>query len=196
MVIAPSLAHANTPPKLDDQTCKDMRGEKQKFLDSGLLANVEKGPEWAKANMSPDQLRQVELFLLLDEQLKFACRDARISLEAQQAGDAAKALEANPDADPNAPPKPKRDPSKASVVPPPLAPTVKDKLAKEKAAAKLKASKSKPKPVNDALVIDPNTPKAKPKPVTVTVEPDPAATAREKSKPSDLPWTAEPKPAP
>lgn len=209
-IIAPLTSARATPAKLDDQTCKDMRGEKQKFLDSGVLANVERGPAWAKANMSPDQLRQVELFLMLDEQLKFACRDAVISLDAAKAGDTAKLLEANPDADPNAPPKSKSNSALTpGVVPPPLAPSVKQQQAKEKAQAKLKPARPKPKRADDALKVAPSPgdasnaepasakppPKPKPKPVTVTVEPDPAATARDAAKSDALPWAKDNAPA-
>ncbi|MGQ0457572.1 MAG: hypothetical protein ACT4OU_10975 [Hyphomicrobium sp.] len=82
-----------TPPRLDDATCQEMRLEKVKFIETGILADIARGPEWAKTNLSPEKLREIELFIMLDEQLMFGCRDAKISPDAARAGQAAIELE-------------------------------------------------------------------------------------------------------
>jgi hypothetical protein len=74
-----SYAHA-TAPKIDAEACKEMRVEQAKFIETGILADIERGPDWAKANLPQDKLRQIELYIMLDEQLKFGCRDAKITL--------------------------------------------------------------------------------------------------------------------
>ena len=97
--------------KLDKDTCDQLRGEKVTFVQSGILADFEKGAAWGKTNLSADRLREVEHFILLDEQLKFGCREAVLTQDAKAAGEAAVKLELNPDADPTAP---EPDPAQAA----------------------------------------------------------------------------------
>jgi len=96
---APALA---TDPKIDADTCTQLRLEQIKFRQSGIVDDIQKGPEWAKANLTPDRLREVEHYMALDEQVKFGCRDAKLSPEAEKASEAASRIEINSDADPTA----------------------------------------------------------------------------------------------
>ncbi len=103
-IFAASTASAYaTSPKLDDSTCNQLRLEHHKFVENGTAADLQRGPEWGKANLSPEKLRELELYIQLDEQVKFGCRDAKLTLDAERAGEAAKRLELNPDLDPTAP---------------------------------------------------------------------------------------------
>jgi hypothetical protein len=130
-----------TKPKIDAETCKQLRLEEAKFHQSGILKDMSKGPAWAKANLSPERLREVEHYLTLDEQVKFGCRDAKRSPEAEKASEAATRLEINSDADPTAPPKaksPKAD-AKPAVADPPKpakAPTAAKSATKKRATQK------------------------------------------------------------
>ncbi|MFN0219767.1 MAG: hypothetical protein ACKVP4_13245 [Hyphomicrobium sp.] len=146
---------AATQPRLDDATCTEMRLEKMKFVETGILADIARGPEWGKANFSPEKLREIELYIMLDEQLKFACRDAVISPDAARAGQAAIELEIPiaPQADPDAPAAGAGAPSKPAA----------KKPKAESANAQPGEAEKKPKPV-------------KPKPAKAPVEPptDPA----------------------
>jgi hypothetical protein len=109
---APALA---TEPRLDTDTCNQMRLEHLKYVESGAADQMQRGPEWAKSNLGPDKLRDMELFIQLDEQIKFGCRDAKLTLDAERAGEAAKRLEANPDLDPTvSPPVPGADDQSSS----------------------------------------------------------------------------------
>ncbi len=101
-MFVPATALA-TEPKLDALTCTELRLEHLKSVELGLYADFQRGPEWAKANLLPERLRDLELFIQLDEQVKFGCRDAKLTLDAERAGEAAKRLELNPDLDPTAP---------------------------------------------------------------------------------------------
>lgn len=102
-----------TAPKIDAEACKEMRVEQTKFVETGILADLARGPEWAKANLAPDKLRQIELFIMLDEQLKFGCRDAKITLGEPEAADpdagAAPAAPGDTPAKPQKKPKPRDD---------------------------------------------------------------------------------------
>jgi hypothetical protein len=98
-----SLPVGATEAKLDAETCNQLRLEHMKYVASGAAADVQHGPEWAKANLSQDKLRDIELFIQLEEQINFGCRDAKLTMDAERAAEAAKRLEANPDLDPTAP---------------------------------------------------------------------------------------------
>ncbi len=93
-----------TEPKLDTETCNQLRLEHMKYVQTGVAADMERGAEWGKANLSADKLRDMELFIQLDEQIKFGCRDAKLTMDAERAAEAAKRLELNPDLDPTLPP--------------------------------------------------------------------------------------------
>lgn len=102
---------AATAPKIDAEACKEMRLEQTRFIETGILADFARGPDWAKANLAPDKLRQIELFIMLDEQLKFGCRDAKITLgepkgEEPADGDAAAPNSADAPGKPVKKPKP------------------------------------------------------------------------------------------
>ena len=168
-----------TAPKLDDDTCTQLRAEQTKFQQSGLLDDLAKGAEWAKANLSPDRLREIEHYMTLDEQVKFGCRDAKLSRDAERAREAAGRLEINSDADPTAPaasdtpvsnPKKKqRGHVKAEADPEPAA----TKTAKPKKAAKA------PKARDDAKNSAPAEPVAPP----VIIVEDPAKPPQRPSDP-------------
>ena len=111
LAAGPSLAAA----KLDKDTCTQLRAEQAGFVQAGLLTDIQRGPEWGKTNLGADRLRDVEHFFQLDEQLKFACREVTLTPEAMRAGEEALRIEANPDADPNAP-APAPDAAKAESI--------------------------------------------------------------------------------
>lgn len=94
---------AEAAPRIDKDTCDQLKAEQTKFVETGILADIEKGAEWGKANLSTERLREVEHFILLDEQLKFGCRQVTLTIDAMRAGEAARRLELNPNADPTAP---------------------------------------------------------------------------------------------
>ncbi|MFT3730584.1 MAG: hypothetical protein QM780_04030 [Hyphomicrobium sp.] len=97
-------AHAwATKAKLDSETCDSLRLEQIKFRQSGILDDLNKGAAWAKANLSAERLRDIQHYLELDEQVQFGCRDAKITVEAKRASEAAARIEINSDADPTAP---------------------------------------------------------------------------------------------
>lgn len=128
----PLHAHA-TQAKIDADTCSSLRLEQIKFRQSGILDDLSKGADWAKANLSADRLREIEHYMQLDEQVKFGCRDAKLSPEAQRASEAAARIEINSDADPTAPVA--KDPPKPGGA---------DKSADKKPAPKKNAKKAKP----------------------------------------------------
>jgi hypothetical protein len=96
-------------PKLDKETCAQLKSEQATFIQSGILADVQRGPGWAKSNLAAERIREIELFITLDEQIKFGCREVTLTGDAIRAGEAAQRLELNPNADPTAPPPAAKD---------------------------------------------------------------------------------------
>lgn len=105
LLAAPLLAvpAAAAAAKLDKETCQQFKTDQVKFIQSGILADLQRGPEWGKANLSADRLREIELFIQLDEQIKFACREATLTPNLVKVEEIAKRLEMNPNIDPFAP---------------------------------------------------------------------------------------------
>lgn len=55
--------------------CKGFEAEKVALDKTGIAEDVAKGPEWGKANLSPERLRNVGRYIFLEEQLTFRCPD-------------------------------------------------------------------------------------------------------------------------
>ncbi len=153
------FAAAATQPKIDSDTCTTLRLEQIKFRQSGVLDDMSKGAEWAKANLSADRLREIEHYMQLDEQVKFGCRDAKLSPEAERASEAAARIEINSDADPTAPtandpPKPgaadKKDAPKKTSGKKSKAATPSDKPRKKKKASQADVAPQPPVVVQSA----------------------------------------------
>lgn len=83
-------------PKIDKDSCDQLKTEQARFMESGIAADIQKGPEWGKANLTAERLREIEHFILLDEQLKFGCRQVTLTGDILRAGEAASKIEANP----------------------------------------------------------------------------------------------------
>ena len=98
-----SLSATAGTAKLDKETCAQFKTEQVKFIQSGILADLQRGPAWGKSNLSADRLREIEHFIMLDEQIKFACREATLTPNLMQVEEVAKRLEMNPNIDPFAP---------------------------------------------------------------------------------------------
>lgn len=132
-----AASSAFAAPKLDKETCDQLKGEQAKFMESGIVEDLQKGPAWGKANLTAERLREIEHFIMLDEQLKFGCRQVTLTEDVLRAGEAATKLEANPN-----PANPKtQEPGDRSEKPKPPADAAADKPATSK-PNKPKAEKS------------------------------------------------------
>ena len=59
--------------RLRGKSCQDMRLLRNKLVNRGIKKNMAKGPQWAVANLSPDQLLDVKIYITVVERLKFRC---------------------------------------------------------------------------------------------------------------------------
>lgn len=145
--------HAYAAPKLDRETCEQLKGEQAKFLASGVVEDIQRGPEWGKGNLSPERLREIEHFILLDEQLKFGCRIVTMTADIFRASEAATQLE-----QPAEPPAPDIAPASSK----------KRRITDDEGPVRAVTPKPKPKPAASAgqstQPAATSAPKPKPKP--------------------------------
>lgn len=108
---------------LDIAACDAAVAEQGQMGDVAAL--IERGPDWGKANASPQALKRVARWIELQEALTFRCGRGRVTAEAQRAAAAADLIE-------NPPPPPKEVVAKDVVA--------KDGAAKDAAAAAKEAA--------------------------------------------------------
>ena len=74
--------------RLDKEACEALKAEQARLVEAGAKADMERGPEWAKANLAPDRLKRIARLLEVDEGLAFRCPQPRlppIEVEAKSA---------------------------------------------------------------------------------------------------------------
>lgn len=156
--LAISIASAQAAPKLDKETCEQLKGEQAKFLASGIAEDIQKGVDWGKANLTPERIREIEHFILLDEQLKFGCRIITMTADIFRASEEATKLEAPPEPAPVPAPAGKQGRINEDGPVRPVTPKPKPKPAAtaeqsaQPAAAPKPKPKPKPKPADDAYI--------------------------------------------
>lgn len=140
-------APASSADPLDKDTCSKLQAEKQTLSMLGVDKEYAKGPDWAKANLRPAELNNLRRFINIDEQLKFRCGFAIVTLRAP-ATDEPEDGDDNDEAGPNgaAVPMPGRREDGTTAAKPATAPaktepaSVKPKPAAKPAAAKAQSS--------------------------------------------------------
>jgi hypothetical protein len=75
-----ALSQARAAP-LDADTCAKLTVEHGTLEKGGVEANMAKGPEWGKANLTPEKIEEVRRFIELEELILFRCRSkSRVAL--------------------------------------------------------------------------------------------------------------------
>jgi len=59
--------------KLDKAACAELTIERNAITGTGIKAEMERGPEWAKANMSLERLKSARRLIEIEDQLEFRC---------------------------------------------------------------------------------------------------------------------------
>jgi hypothetical protein len=65
-------SHAIAAP-LDPEACTTLKTEYDSLVAGGAKSDMDRGPEWAKANLAPDRLGKIERLIAVGEQLSFRC---------------------------------------------------------------------------------------------------------------------------
>ena len=61
----------------DKKTCKALKMAHAEFLNTGILKDMSKGPEWVKDNLTPEQIERIRRYLALDAKVIFQCPGGR-----------------------------------------------------------------------------------------------------------------------
>lgn len=139
---------AEPPPasaaSLGKEECDKLHAEQAELTATGVRAQFDRGAEWGKANLPPDQLPRVQRFIALEEQLSFRCGLAKLRATlpvAEEGGEQELDEKGNPI-------PPKAAPGDAAAKAPKAKQSVRKKEAKglDGAAAASTAAKPKPKP--------------------------------------------------
>ena len=139
---------------LDAETCGKLNGERVQLEFAGAGTNMSKGPDWAKANLSADAVKQVLRLIEVEAQLLFRCTGPNLvnlptEADPDPAADTAKADGSDPAKGEaaSAKAKPKPDAGKKAAAVPPKA---KDGKAEVPAAKAKKGPDSKAAAPSDA----------------------------------------------
>lgn len=82
---------------LEPEACATLKAEHRGLVADGAKSDMDRGPEWAKSNLTPDRLGKIERLIAVEEQLSFRCgegltaRPAIRELPKTEGGDPAKA---------------------------------------------------------------------------------------------------------
>ncbi len=179
---------ASTPgglaAKLDRSACNLLNAELAGIVASGTRDDMERGPQWAVANLPPLKLRNIRRLIELEEQLEFRCgmkHDRVVDIEAEPPSNAKGdvIVPVGPERKPELKTDAKKPREKAESAKPAAAPKA------AAMAAPKKADKAAPKTAVAAPPKPSSTPPAS-KPVgAATVQPaaapDPAKSTRRRS---------------
>ena len=75
--LATPFGMASAAP-LGKEACDAIEAERATLAATGIGEAVQKGPAWAKANLPPGRLKDVERYIGLQEQLLFRCGHAKL----------------------------------------------------------------------------------------------------------------------
>ena len=64
---------AKDAERIDEAACVAFGTEITALGKSGIPADIERGAEWGKANLTPERLRQIARYIFLEERLTFRC---------------------------------------------------------------------------------------------------------------------------
>jgi len=109
------LAGSAAATPLDEESCKKLQTERQGLAVLGVDKNLEKGADWAKANLKAADMNLVKRYLELYEQLQFRCEKVIALIEPDEPDDEGEDGVAKKDGPP-APERKEAKPEKASSI--------------------------------------------------------------------------------
>lgn len=80
LIVAYSLSIAASAAPLDKDACEQLKTDLAAM--SAVKDHIAKGPEWGKANLSAEQIRNVERYIQMEEQIAFRCIVRKAPVEA------------------------------------------------------------------------------------------------------------------
>ena len=80
-----SLGAIAVAEPLAKEACAKLEVDRQKLNTPKMQAALEQGPDWVKNHLNEADIEKVREFLLVEEQLKFRCRESVVARAMQQA---------------------------------------------------------------------------------------------------------------
>jgi hypothetical protein len=153
LALAAAVAEPASAAPLSKDECEAMKSEQSALVAKGVRADMERGPDWAKVNLTSERMKLVERLIGVDEQVLFRCATRPSGIAEEQAG-AAETGEAKPPAAAVAADKP-ADAAAAE------APKPKRQARGKKGEPAERAASAKPKPKpSDAYTPPPGEPQS------------------------------------
>ena len=59
---------------LDKNSCTGLKDERKKLLTPEMQSALDKGPDWVKNHLNPEEIERVRAFLMIEEKIEFRCR--------------------------------------------------------------------------------------------------------------------------
>ncbi len=134
---------------LGKEECDKLQVEQTELTAAGVRAQLDRGPEWGKANLPPDRLQVVQRFIAVEEQLNFRCGLAKLRVnlpQTEEGGEQEVDEKGNPVPAKPAPSGEAADQAPAKARQPVKAAKTKEAKGLEGAAAASAGTKPKPKP--------------------------------------------------
>jgi hypothetical protein len=69
---------------LDKDSCSGLQSQRNKLLTRDMQAALDRGPDWVKNHLNPEELEQVRQFLLVEEKIEFRCRGGGVAKSAEK----------------------------------------------------------------------------------------------------------------
>lgn len=79
--IAPCSVGSALAEPLPKERCAELTAERTLLEGGGAAENLERGPEWAKANLTPEQISYVRRLIAVREDLLFRCQSVELVLD-------------------------------------------------------------------------------------------------------------------
>jgi len=90
LLLSGAFIGAATAAPLDEAECTALKQEYDRLLHEGVKSDMERSPDWAKANLPSVRLEKIARLIVVEEQLSFRCDQlvtARPALAAPQAAE-------------------------------------------------------------------------------------------------------------
>jgi hypothetical protein len=90
LLLSGAFVGAATAAPLNEEECTALKQEYDRLLHEGVKSDMERSPDWAKANLPPVRLEKIARLIVVEEQLSFRCDQlvtARPALAAPQAAE-------------------------------------------------------------------------------------------------------------
>lgn len=68
-----SLASGASAKPLDYEFCQELKAEQRTLRNTGIERKMQRGPEWAKANLPGEEMGQIRRYLTVEELIRFRC---------------------------------------------------------------------------------------------------------------------------